>query len=255
MTTSQAAYWAPVHDELKRWRDAGERPRLWLRDDDAVAVTPALRQLMAMCSSAGVKPLIATIPATTTPELADYLGSEAADVAIHGWSHTNHAPAGSKAQEFPIHRPRDEILGELEQAAARVQTVFGGRELPMYVPPWNRIAPEVASLLPSLGFRALSGYGRKSLFAGVSPVLELNTHVDIIDWRGTRGGHKADKLTRDLAEALAWSRESGGVPIGILTHHLVHDIQAWRFLDELFVETGPSSGVRWCSAAEFLAGR
>ncbi len=244
--------WLPVRDELARWRDAGKRARLWLRDDDAVAVTPELRQLLSICGGHGARPLIATIPAATTQELAAYLADEAAEVAVHGWSHTNHAMAGSKAQEFPVHRPQQEVVEELGQAVSRIRALYGGREVPMYVPPWNRIAPEVAALLPQMGFRALSGYGRASLFAGPPPLMELNTHIDIIDWRGSRGGHDTDKLTSDLAQTLAWSRQQGGQPIGILTHHLVHDAQAWRFLGQLFAETGSTSGVSWCGAGELL---
>jgi len=41
-------------------------------------------------------------------------------------------------------------------------------------------------------------------------------------------------------------------PIGLLTHHLVHDDTAWRFLDQLFAITADHSGCRWASVRDFL---
>ena len=255
MTGPNAAHWRAVRDELARWHARGQRARLWLRDDDAVTVTPALVQLMEMCGEVGVTPLIAVIPAQVREDLADYLNAApASEVAVHGWSHINHATAGSKSQEFPVHRPRQDTLAELGQAAARLGAMFASRITPIYVPPWNRIAPEVAALLPDLGFRAVSAFGRKPLFADEASLVELNTHVDVIDWRGTRGGHDPERLTLELAQELAWSRENDWSPVGILTHHLVHDAQAWQFLRELFAETAAHPDVCWCRAGE-LVGR
>lgn len=253
MTRPDPPRWAPVREELARWRDTGHVARLWLRDDDAVAVTPALRQLMVLCESHGVTPLIATIPAHATTPLADYLlDGPRGELAVHGWAHVNHALAGSKSQEFPTHRPRQQILTEIEQAKQRVDALTGSRALPIYVPPWNRIAIEVAELLPAFGFCALSAFGPASIFKGEPPLLELNTHVDIIDWRGTRGARDPDRLVGDVAQALRWSRDNGDLPVGVLTHHLVHDEAAWRFLGELFTVTASHPAVRWCRAGELM---
>jgi hypothetical protein len=56
-------------------------------------------------------------------------------------------------------------------------------------------------------------------------------------------------LARLLAEALTQSLAAGGYPIGILTHHLVHDEAAWDFLEKLFSFT---RGQRWLSAQELV---
>jgi peptidoglycan/xylan/chitin deacetylase (PgdA/CDA1 family) len=246
--------WAPVREELARWQVAGLKARLWLRDDDAIAVTPALERLVRMSAEHGIRPLIASIPAHATRELAAYVAGQAhVEIAVHGWQHTNHAPPGTKAQEFPPHRPREIIVEELTQARDRLSAVFGGKVVPSYVPPWNRIAADIAALLPELGFRAVSGFGHKPLFDGSPPLAEINTHVDIIDWRGTRGGRDPAWLAQDLARELALAREqSPSLTIGILTHHLVHDDLAWVFLDELFAETAGHPAVRWCSASEMI---
>lgn len=253
-TLTPLARWTPAREELARWLDAGRKVYLWLRDDDAVSVTPALIRLAELCTASGIPYLIAAIPSHADRELAAFLASQPlAEVAPHGWSHRNHANEGERKQEFPPHRPKSEILYELERARARIDGLFGNKAVPIYIPPWNRIAPEVATLLPHAGFRALSALGRKAMFATPSPVHELNTHLDIIDWRGTRGGRDLDALVIELTGHLAWARQNDVPAIGILTHHLVHDEIAWRFLEELFAETARHAAVRWSRVSDLIS--
>ncbi len=243
--------WAPVHHQLQLWLDENRKAQMWLRDDDAVTVTRNLERLVDLCRPHGICPLIACVPKGANPELAAYLSASQVEAAMHGWSHANHQPAGIKAQEFPPHRGQAVILEELRQAVARLDNLFGGKTVPIYVPPWNRIDPEVAGLLPGLGFVGLSTFGNKRLLAEAEALKEINTHVDIIDWAGTRGGWALDLLIVKLAQELERARCDGGV-VGILTHHLVHDDRAWRFLDELVEEIGPHPAIRWSSASELL---
>lgn len=76
---------------------------------------------------------------------------------MHGLAHDNHAPLDAKPAEFGPHRPlatlREEAARALALAQARVP-----REtlLPVFVPPWNRIAPDLAADLPALGYAGLS---------------------------------------------------------------------------------------------------
>ena len=244
----------PVREELARWQDAGRVARLWLRDDDAVSVTPALIRLAELCTASGIPYLIAAIPSHADRELATFLASQPlAEVAPHGWSHRNHANEAERKQEFPPHRPKSEILGELGLARARIDGLFGKLSVPIYVPPWNRIEREVATLLPDAGFRALSALGRKAMFAAPSPLHELNTHLDIIDWRGSRGGRDLAALATELAGHLGWARQNDASTIGILTHHLVHDEIAWRFVEELFAETARHAAVRWSRVSDLIS--
>ncbi len=258
MTTPSATAaddWRPLREELSRWAESGRVADLWLRDDDAVEVTPALETLAGLCRRHEVPCLIAAIPARASPELAAYVaGQPLLSVAQHGFSHRNHATGVSKAQEFPPDRPQSDSCRDLRDGHARLSALFGATLLPLYVPPWNRIAPEIAALLPGVGFKAISTFGRKPLFQSSPPLMELNTHVDIIDWRGNHGGRDAGWLAADLAGELQWSRETGGHRgIGVLTHHLVHDAPAWKFLASLLTVTAEYRCVRWRSAA-VLAG-
>ena len=69
----------------------------WLRDDDAVEPTVALDRLLGLTGEFAVPVTLAVIPAFTGEALARRLeAAPHAAVAVHGWSHKNHAPAGQK---------------------------------------------------------------------------------------------------------------------------------------------------------------
>ena len=65
--------WLPLAAELDRWSEAGRQIRLWLRDDDAVAPTPALDRLSALGERFALPVLLAVIPAQAEPALAEAL--------------------------------------------------------------------------------------------------------------------------------------------------------------------------------------
>ncbi len=232
---------------LDHFADEGRVVTFWLRDDDAVLPTPALDRLLSMTRAKRVPLTLAVIPEMTGQALLQCLRAEPhVVVAVHGWSHQNHAPPPAKSQELGLHRPQDEVLGELRDGFEKLQTLYGPQFIAMLVPPWNRIAPEIVGRLPSLGFTSLSVFGREN----PAPVRVLNTHVDIMDWHGTRGGRPSGDL---FAEILALLESE--VPlraIGVLTHHLVHDEQAWAFLDRLFECTAGHPACHWASASDLL---
>ena len=91
-------------------RDQGRTLRFWLRDDDATRPGPALTRLMALCADYGVPPTLAVIPAHASANLAAAL-SHSTRVALHGWTHENHAGPGEKKQELGAHRPRELVRG------------------------------------------------------------------------------------------------------------------------------------------------
>lgn len=224
---------------------AGNPLRLWLRDDDAVRPTPALERLLGMTADAEVPLTLAVIPAPwdqspTGPELAGLLRDrDDVTVAVHGWSHRNNAPEGVKKQELGPHRPLDEMRAELRAGLMRLATLHGTHAQPLLVPPWNRIAPELTKTLAADGFAALSIFGAERPVPGLSVV---NTHLDIIDWHGRRGGRDPDAMWGELAALATQGRQFAGV----LTHHLVHDASAWEFLGELFQVTN-DGGAEWCA--------
>jgi hypothetical protein len=237
--------WEALAQALDARAAAGRPAGLWLRDDDAVAPTAALDRLLALAE--GLPLTIAAIPAGATPALAARLaGVAGVRVAVHGWAHANHAGPGEKSQELGPHRPAGTVAAELAQGLARLRDLFGPQCLPLLVPPWNRISPGVAALLPGTGLAALSVFGPET----PGPVPQVNTHLDPIDWRGTRGGRPGPVLAAELAARIA----AGAAVTGILTHHLVHDAAVWDFLACLVAATRGHPGAAWLPAEGLFDG-
>jgi hypothetical protein len=237
--------------ELDRWSDAGRRLSLWLRDDDAIAATDALDRLLDLCTEHTIVPLIAVIPMRVEPSLAARLGRNpgAVATAVHGAHHANHAPAGRKAEETAVERGLDVVRAELEVARARLVDVFGPSAGVWYVPPWNRIAPEVARLLPDLGFTRLSTFGTRMI--RVEPrLLEIDTDVDLIDWRRGRTGRPPAWVAAELERQIARARADGRSQLGLLAHHLAHDATAWSSLQTIIRATRTHPAVHFATPAE-----
>ncbi len=211
---------------------AGVRPGFWLRDDDATIPTAALDRLLDLASRHAVPVALASIPAAAEPALARHLADRSdVRVLVHGWAHRNHAPAGEKKQELGGHRPAETVLRELADGLSRIVELFGAQTSPVLVPPWNRIDAGLLPHLPGLGFRGLSVFGPSV----PAPIALVNSTVDIIDWHGTRGCRDHDDLAGEVAAQVEARIENPSLPpIGILTHHLVHDEGAWEFIERLF---------------------
>ncbi len=54
--------WSAFEDELARRRDAGRPVQFWWRDDDAGAVLPALKQLLALSKKNQIPLALAVVP-------------------------------------------------------------------------------------------------------------------------------------------------------------------------------------------------
>ena len=115
---SLEAKWHWLAEQISR---AGPRTRFWLRDDDAVAPTPALDHLLHVTERHHVPVALAIIPALAGQALVTRLEeSRMACPVVHGWAHCNHAPDGSKKQELGLHRPLAVVLEELAGARQRM---------------------------------------------------------------------------------------------------------------------------------------
>jgi hypothetical protein len=250
--------WDSLERELAAWREAGRRPTLWWRDDDATADLPALRRLLALRREVALPLALAVIPAAIEPGLAPLLaGEEGLALLQHGFSHRNHAAPGEKKRELGSERPRDSVLAEIAEGFARGRTVFAQAWLPVLVPPWNRIAPEVAGGLPALGLRGLSTHGRRP--SPPSGLTQVNSHLDILTWKPRAAFRGEEAVLADLTAMLRARRledEPGKEePLGLLTHHKQHDEEAWRFLFSLLSIASLKESVSWKHAESlFFAG-
>lgn len=237
--------------ELLQVRAAAESPvRFWLRDDDAVHPSQPLEQLLGLCEQFAVPLMLAVIPQNTEDKLSERLvKSSGVAVALHGWSHANYADEGEKSQELGDHRPVSDLLTELRCGINRLSEFHQSRFVPVLVPPWNRISENVVGHVHELGIKAVSVFGQDAAEqAETSPVKFINAHVDIIDWKGTRGGRPVEELVAEINAQLL----NGNSTIGVLSHHLVHDSRAWFFLEKLFAATKAHPGCSWVSIHDLL---
>ena len=234
--------WRALDEELARRRDAGRTPELWWRDDDAAAPTPPLRRLLTLSETSGVPMALAVVPLAAVPEL---FANHEACVLMHGTDHRNRAARGQKKTEFPIAEADEQAIARLAAARERLARLAGHRFLPVLVPPWNRFKRTLVARLPAAGLHGLSAYGPRAAAQAARGVAQVNTHVDIIDWHGTRGFIGEEPALRAVLKHLA---AQSGEPTGVLTHHAVHDQAAWAFLERLFERTR-RGGARWAHAA------
>lgn len=237
---------------MDRWGDA--EVTLWWRDDDAGAPTPALGRLLELSDASGVPVGLGVIPAVAGEALAAATRSRTGvRVLQHGFAHVNHAPQGEKNAEFGDHRPLTRMCEDIAAGTERLRTLFGDRLLPCFVPPWNRLAARLAPELPSLGIRTLSTFTPRSSRVAAPGLVQVNTHMDLIDWRGRRGFKGTRVLVDAIAAHLGARRRrqaDADEPTGILSHHLQHDQACWVFLEQLFERTQQRGNVRWLSIDE-----
>jgi len=229
--------WTRLDAELARWHAAGLTLPIWWRDDDAVVPSAGLDRLQAMSGAHDFPVHLAVIPANASQALADQVrGTRHLIPVVHGWTHLSHALPGDKKAEFAGHRPLADMRDAAAQGFALLSDLFGARLVPMFVPPWNRIAPELVCELPALGYRALSTFTPRATPFGAPGLTQINTHLDPIAWKAGRGLAEPDMLIAQLVRQMA-DRRTGQAdntePYGILTHHLVHDEAIWAFTDML----------------------
>jgi len=240
--------WAALVAELDRWADRGRTATFWWRDDDAAQAVPALDRLLHLAETTPLA--LAVIPAAAEPALAERAAAapETVTVVQHGYAHRNHAAAGARKCELGPERPAAAVLAELGRGLARLRALFGDRLRAVLVPPWNRIGGGVVAGLAELGFVGLSAYGPRP--ASAPPPVRVNTHVDLVDWRGTRG-FVGDEAALALAlRHLAGRREHAlpaAEPTGLLTHHRIHDEDAWHFVARLHDAVAAHPAGRWLS--------
>jgi hypothetical protein len=228
--------------DLSRAEAKDHTIRFWWRDDDAVDATPSLDRLLALASRHRLPVALAVIPRDATAALAARLSrEERVTVLQHGWSHANHAGPGERKIELDLHRPPAAVLEELRRGRDRMAALFGARFLPALVPPWNRIAPAVEAGLDGLGLLGLSTFGPEH--SGRPG--RVNVHLDIFAWQPARRPLSRAEAFAVLRSELERRLCGDPEPIGIMTHHLVHEPESWNFLDELFDLVADHPAISW----------
>jgi hypothetical protein len=253
MGTKPATLWEDLREELDRWAEIGRIAGFWWRDDDAVEVTPRLDRLLSLADRVPIG--LAVIPSRVERNLAEAL-SRLPWVAVlqHGWCHTNHAQQGKKS-EYPFGRSTGEVATELTDGRTRLVSLFGSQALSIFVPPWNRFAPEFVPFLPDAGINGLSTMAQNRDASLPPGIAGIDVHVDLTAWRDGGGFIGTDNaLTRIFGEL--HMRRLGTVPaseeIGILTHHLIMDDPTADFIRRLCAIIDDHRAARWVAPAEML---
>lgn len=239
--------WADVHAALDAAAERGKAIRFWWRDDDAGRAHPALLRLLELAERHDAPLALAVVPSWLEADSQGLIAaSRQAVVLQHGFAHIDHGPVGGKPIELGG-RPADAIAGEIAGGRALLVDAFGASAIALLVPPWNRIDASAIGRLPDLGFTGLSTFGRRASPEAAPGLIHINTHLDPVDWRGTRLFVGDAAALEQLVGAL-----DADEPIGVLTHHLVMDEPGWRFLDRLIDLISAHPGARLCPVPELL---
>ncbi len=228
--------WKPLLEEFQHWQDADMILPFWWRDDDAIEPTPELDRLIAIANNIDMPCRLAVIPKYASSALAKHISSTRQIIpVVHGWAHINHAPIGQKNTEFGATRPIEECATDAILGLQRMTDLFGDRLQPMFVPPWNRVNPELGQHLVAIGYDTLSTYTpRDSKFAAPG-LIQINTHLDPIAWHCGRSLVDGPTLVAQTV-SLMQDRRIGNAdntePFGLLTHHLIHDDAIWAFVKQ-----------------------
>jgi hypothetical protein len=266
--------WDYARRELDIWADSSSsKAHFWIRDDDAVETSTNLKRLSEVATRHETKIGLAVIPGEITTGLQEYLAESVHQFypMCHGWKHINHN-LGKKPAEFGPDRPIASMIEDAEVALRSFRQFFGSSQ-PIFVPPFNRITPALVSALPQVGFAGVSlmpsYFERKLLqlssrmqWRGIVRMPEfkdghrIDVHLDIIDWKA-RTAQSVEVVSDCLVQQLRGRRLGllkSDAPIGILTHHLVHDEPVWHALESLLDFLRSHASVEFIDVGQWIDG-
>ncbi|MEM7044426.1 MAG: polysaccharide deacetylase family protein [Pseudomonadota bacterium] len=240
--------WKELDAALDAAARRGETIRFWWRDDDAGRGSPALIRLLETAERHHHPLALAVVPAWLEADVQGQIAASAeVTVLQHGYAHKNHARKSEKSIELGG-RDVGRIAKDLKKGFAILEDAFGAAYLPVLVPPWNRIDPALHAHLGKQGYMGLSVFGRRGEPEIASGISLVNTHIDPIDWRGTRGFLGEEAMVQRMIDHLGLDE-----PIGFLSHHLAMDEPCWAFVERLLSTLTGHPAVRNCSASYLFA--
>jgi len=232
-------------DEIQQWSSPVQ---FWWRDDDAVANSGALQRLLMLADQFTIPVHLAVIPDLLQTSLNVINKTQHRThcyVLQHGYAHQNYALEGQRKIELGGSQNVPELLQKLAQGQQILKSQFGEQYLNILVPPWNRIADEIARELPDMGYAQLSIFGVKEQ---AETDFNLNVHIDIIDWQ-QRCFAGEELIITNIISHLRNKRLaslSGNIkPCGLMTHHLKHDLNCWLFISKFFQFCQQHENIEW----------
>jgi hypothetical protein len=240
--------WAELTEELDSWAKADRLAEFWWRDDDAIADTEALDDLLRC---AGPTPVaLAVIPAIAEASLADKLRrNSTVTVLQHGWRHHNHALHGPNS-EYPMGRGQNDVAEEFVQGRRRLGELFCAQYIPVFAPPWHGFDDAYLPTLREAGLLAISRKGVRSS-AGVAGLRVVNVHCVPIQWSDPPSFGTDEEYLLTLLGHLQGKRTGRydpDEPTGVLTHHLVQNSRSYAFMTKLSKVIYLHPAAKWLDA-------
>ncbi len=244
--------WQLLSAEILQWQ---QPVQFWWRDDDAIANTPALQQMLKLAQEYSIAVHLAVIPAaleTSLNTLKSVANKPYSYVLQHGFEHKSYALPKQRKIELGGTQNSQLLLQKLQRGNHLLAAVFDRQYLNILVPPWNRIADDLALLLPDNGYRKLSILGTAKQR---DQDFQLNVHIDIINWKQRAFAGETvvlDKIIAHLRDKRLNPNIGSTKPCGLMTHHLDHDPQCWHFLQKFFTFCQQYPQIEWLSGQELF---
>jgi hypothetical protein len=247
-------HWSDVRAELDIWAAKKRTALFWWRDDDATDANAKLQALLALAESFATPVALSAIPAKATPRLAKLVAkSSVAEVLVHGLHHENHAARDRTKRELGGEASLDAVLLDAATGLRLARARFGANCLPVLVPPWNRITARAVPHLSKLGFKGLSTWKPRLQKFAAPGLIQVNAHLDVIDWRHDRVLKTEKIIAGLLLRKLRWRREKAArmeEPLGLLTHHAYWNARKEKLLANLLATLTAHPAVRFVRASD-----
>lgn len=182
---------------------------VFFRNDDLGWAHPQLIRLARMFERHHTKISMAAIPMPCLDQFPQNPLSEFKSnikVLVHGLTHLDFAGSGKK-NEFGETRDVLAVQKDILRGREIIESLFTDQFVPIFTPPWNRIAEKHLPALREAGFKALSVDGPVRF--PNSGLTEINVTVDLHTNRKEKLG--LVEVKKIMSEATA--------PVGIVVHH------------------------------------
>jgi hypothetical protein len=246
--------WAEVRAELDVWSAKRRDALFWWRDDDATQANDKLEALLELSKSFSVPVALSAIPANAKPNLAKLVAkNESAEILVHGLRHVNHAARDRTKRELGGEISLEEVLLDAATGLRLARARLGPKCLPVLVPPWNRITARAVPHLPKLGFKGLSTWKPRVTKLAAPGLIQVNAHLDLVDWRHGRVLKSQRTVAGLLLRKLRWRRAKASrteEPLGILTHHAYWSRAKERLLASLLAMLAEHPATRFVKASD-----
>jgi len=144
--------------------------RIFLRDDDVAALTPALQDFAGRMVARGLPVSYQIIPEKFTPEAADYIKGlrdrhpSLVEFGQHGLRHEMQVAGKTEFYEFGPERSYAQQLADIEEGKALLRARLGADQaLTVFTPPRHRYDRNTLKALRVAGFEVLSASSYASL--------------------------------------------------------------------------------------------